>query len=235
MPHNALAPVFDLPDFELGLAQGSATLSRPKLELQPCLMPSPDSSFAVLTRLIRERRSIKPFDMDPERAVDRDLITALLENANWAPTHGLTEPWRFHIFQGDARRILSETMQRIYRETTPPDEFREDKLRKMSQNPLLAPVVIAWCMERHAGKIPEIEEIEATACAAQNFFLSASAAGLAAYWSTPPLIETKEFAGWLGLGAEDRCLGLFYLGWPREGMKIPEGTRHPVAEKIRWA
>ncbi len=204
------------------------------LKVQQIPMPPTDSPLAFLSRLIRDRRSIKPFDMDATREVDRELITALLENANWAPTHGLTEPWRFHIFQGDARRALSETMQRIYREMTPAEEFREEKLKKMSQNPLLAPVVIAWCMERHAGKIPEIEEIEATACAAQNFFLSACAAGLAAYWSTPPLIDTRDFAKWLGLGVEDRCLGLFYLGWPKEGLKPTAGTRHPVLEKIRW-
>jgi nitroreductase len=197
-------------------------------------MPSPESPLAFLTRLMRERRSIKPFDMDAARPVERNTIVSLLENANWAPTHGLTEPWRFHIFQGESRRSLSEIMQRIYRETTPPAEFREEKLKKMSQNPLLAQAVIALCMQRHPGKIPEIEEIEATACAAQNFFLSASSAGLAAYWSTPPLVYTREFSAWLGLGAEDRCLGLFYLGWPREGMKHPEGVRHAVADKIRW-
>jgi nitroreductase len=197
-------------------------------------MSRPDSKLDDLSRLIRERRSIKPFDMDASRPVDRALLIRLLENANWAPTHGLTEPWRFHIMQGEARRALSETMQRIYRETTPEPEFREEKLKKMSQNPLLAPVVIAWCMERHVGKIPELEEIEATACAAQNFFLSASAAGLAAYWSTPPLIGTRDFANWLGLGPEDRCLGLFYLGWPRENLQVAAGNRHPVAEKIRW-
>lgn len=197
-------------------------------------MPTPDSPLERLARLIRERRSIKPFDMDGSRPVDRALITTLLDQANWAPTHGLTEPWRFQVFQGESRNELSMTMQRIYRETTPANEFREEKLKKMSQNPVLAPVVIAWCMERHAGKIPEIEEIEATACAAQNFFLGACAAGLAAYWSTPPLIYSREFGAWLGLGPEDRCLGLFYLGWPRENLPTPPGIRHPVAEKIRW-
>lgn len=202
-----------------------------KLDLQQM----PDSLLFHLTEIIRGRRSVKPFDMDGSRAVGRPLITTLLENANWAPTHGLTEPWRFHVFQDDSRRALSETMQRIYRETTPADEFREEKLKKMSQNPLMAPVVVAWCMERHAGKIPEIEEIEAAACAAQNFLLSAHAAGLACYWSTPPLIYTRDFAGWLGIGAEDRCLGLFYLGWPRKDLEAPARSRQPVAEKVRWA
>ena len=189
----------------------------------------------VITQVIRQRRSIKPADMDPARIVDRSLLDALFENANWAPTHGLTEPWRFHVFQGEARRELSNTMQRLYREQTPPAEFREDKVRKMSENPLLAPAVIAIVMQRNGGaKIPELEEIEATACALQNLHLSASAHGLAAYWSTPPLVYSREFGVWLGVGEQDRCLGLFYIGWPKENFKWPEGRRGPVAEKVVW-
>ena len=193
-----------------------------------------DTPLEMFSRLVRERRTIKPADMDGSRTVERDTIISLLETANWAPTHRLTEPWRFCVFQGDSRRELSEAMQRIYRETTPPGEFRQEKLTKMSRNPLLASAVIAWCMKRNPGKIEEIEEVQATACAAQNFFLAASSAGLAACWSSPPLIYTRKFGAWLGLGAEDRCLGLFYLGWPKPGATIPGGTRHPVAEKTRW-
>ena len=190
---------------------------------------------AIITEVIRNRRSIKPVDMDASRAVDKAVILELLENANHAPTHGLTEPWRFHIFAGDSRRTLADTMARLYRETTPEGEFREDKMRKMSENPLLAGAVIVLGMARRGGsKIPELEEIEAVACAVQNLALSVTAAGLAGYWSSPPLVYTRLFADWLGLGAEDRCLGLFYLGWPKADLRTPKATRKPVEEKITW-
>jgi nitroreductase len=190
---------------------------------------------AIITEVIRSRRSIKPFDMDSGRGVDRALILELLENANHAPTHGLTEPWRFHIFTGEGRRTLAETMARLYRETTPESEFREDKMRKMSENPLLAGAVIVLGMARRGGaKIPELEEIEAVACAVQNLALSVTSAGLAGYWSSPPLVYTRAFVDWLGLGADDRCLGLFYLGWPKAGFTPPKAIRKPVEEKITW-
>lgn len=188
-----------------------------------------------ITHIIRLRRSIKPVDMDAGKTVDRDTLMELLENANHAPTHGLTEPWRFHIFEGKGRQTLADTMARIYRETTPAAEFREEKMRKMSENPLLAGAVIAIGMARRGGaKIPELEEIEAVACAVQNLALSATAAGLGGYWSSPPLLSTREFLDWLGLGAEDRCLGLFYLGWPKLGFVIPKAQRSPIEEKLTW-
>jgi nitroreductase len=68
----------------------------------------------------------------------------------------------------------------------------------------------------------------------QNLHLSASAVGLAGYWSTPPLVYTPQFAQWLSIRPEDRCLGLFYLGWPKAGLSWPESPRHPIAEKIQW-
>jgi nitroreductase len=68
----------------------------------------------------------------------------------------------------------------------------------------------------------------------QNLALSVTSAGLAGYWSTPPLVYTRQFADWLGLGTEDRCLGLFYLGWPKAELRTPKAPRKPVEEKITW-
>lgn len=198
-------------------------------------MPDSLVSLAQLSALIRRRRSIKPQDLDPARGVDTSLLTELIENATWAPNHGLTEPWKFHVFQGEARRDLITAMQQTYREVTPASEFREDKLEKIGTNPLLAPVVIACVMERRGGvKIPEIEEVEAVACALQNLMLSATAAGLGSYWSSPPLLDGTTFREFLSLAAEDRCVGLIYLGWPREGLNWPKSVRQPVASKIIW-
>lgn len=188
-----------------------------------------------LTELIRRRRSIKPVDMDSGREVDRMLLVELIENATWAPNHGLTEPWKFHVFQGASRADLVTILQQTYREITSPAEFREDKLKKMGENQLLAPVVIACVMERNGGsKIPEIEEIEALACAVQNLQLSATAAGLGCYWSSPPLLEAALFREWLGLRSEDRCMGLIYLGWPKASLNWPRSVRQPVENRIAW-
>ncbi len=194
-------------------------------------MPNRD----ILSKIIRNRRSIKPAQMDSGREVPRELLDALFENANWAPTHGFTEPWRFKVFRGESRQGLAEQLQALYRQEVPEGEFRQDKFDKLGRNPLLAPVVVAICMARGDNpKIPELEEIEAVACAVQNMHLTASAAGLGAFWSSPPILGCDGMREFLGLRAADRCLGLFYLGWLREGENWPEGVRRPAADKVEW-
>lgn len=190
-------------------------------------------TLEALTGLIRVRRSLKPADMDAERKVPEELLLLLLENGTWAPTHGLTEPWKFHVFTGAGRARLAQALTNIYPKVTPPAQARADKLQKLGRNPLLAPVVAACCVERRGGdKIPFLEEIEAVACAMQNIMLSATAAGLGSFWSSPPLLGSLEFGEWLGQGPEDVCIGLLYLGWPREGRTLPAVPRRPLSEKV---
>lgn len=192
-------------------------------------------SLAQTTALIRHRRTIKPVDMNPKRPVDHGLLVELLENATWAPTHGKTEPWRFFVFENEARQQLASALQEFYRLSTPPEQFREDKLRKMGETPLQAQIVIACVMERRGGdKIPEVEEIEAVAAGLENAMLTATAAGLGSFWSTAPLLETEMFKNWLGIRPEDRCVGLMYLGWPKEGLAWPRSTRQPIESRITW-
>ena len=118
------------------------------------------SKTFTITEIIRHRRTVKPAMMDPDLEVPQELIDELLENANWAPTHGFTEPWRFTIFSEDHRKVLGEKLQELYSKHTPEDQFRQDKMDKLGQNPILAPVVMAICMKRGDNpKIPELEEI----------------------------------------------------------------------------
>ncbi len=188
--------------------------------------------LAAANALIRRRRSIKPQDM-ADRPVEARHLAAILENANWAPSHGMTEPWRFFVFTEAGRERLADFCQSLYRRLTPEDAFRQDKFDKLRTQPLKAPVVVAIAMKRQAiEKIPEIEEIEAVACAVHNMHLTASALGMAAFWSTPPLVYADGMRQWLGLSdPRDKCLGFLYLGWP-ESETWPESRRGDLSEKV---
>ena len=188
----------------------------------------------TLDDLIRSRRTIKPPMMSDAAVSDEDLH-AILENANWAPSHGLTQPWRFRIYRGAAKDKLADDFANLYETAIPPEEQKEGKADKLRQMPRLAPVVILVCMERQKNeKIREIEEIEAVACAVQNMHLTATSRSLGAFWSTPPFLYKPEMNAYLGLGEKDRCLGIFYLGHPAEPDKWPKGRRQSIDDRIEF-
>src|SRR5215204_7169474 len=73
---------------------------------------------ALILEATRLRRSFSLKDLSPE-PIDLADVQAMLEAANWAPSHGHTEPWRFTVFAGAARRALSQAFGDAYRLLTP--------------------------------------------------------------------------------------------------------------------
>ena len=195
-------------------------------------MNQPVTDPTAVDAAIRGRRTIKP-KLFSDKPIEEALINRMLENANWAPTHGMTEPWRFHVFVGDARKRLADFLAATYKEISPADEFKPNKYESMGRNPMLAQAVIVVGMKRQeAGKITELDEIMAVACAVENMHITAAANGLGAFWSTNVAAVSDQMRNFIGLGGEDRALGLFYLGYPKGDW--PTGQRESVAEKIAW-
>lgn len=173
--------------------------------------------------------------MDGERVVADELWAELFECANWAPSHGHTEPWRFKVYRGEAREDLGRGLQAAYREETPEGEFREEKFEKLGRNPQLANGVAVVCMKRDPkGKIPEVEELEAVGCAVQNLHLAAQSVGLGVFWSSPALSYGEVFGDFLGLEEGERCLGMLYVGWPKDGLEWPKSARGDWRRKVEF-
>lgn len=189
-------------------------------------------NLSEINELIRQRRTIYP-EQFSDRKVHREQVENILTNAQWAPTHGNTQPWRFKVFMDDARTTLSDFLAKTYVANTPTELQDDKKLAKLLTRPLKSSVVIAVCMERQKEeKILEIEEIEAVACAIQNMHLTVTAYGLGGFWSTPKLIYTQEMNEFLGLSEKDKCLGLFYIGYP--AIEWPKSHRKPLEYTTEW-
>ena len=189
-------------------------------------------NLSEITELIRERRTIYP-EQFSERKVHKEQVELILSNAQWAPTHGNTQPWRFKVFMEEGRAQLSDFLGQTYLKLTPKDKQIDAKLAKLHSRPLKSSVIIAVCMERQESeKILEIEEIEAVACAIQNMHLTATAYGLGGFWATPKLIYTQEMNEFLHIGQKDKCIGLFYLGYP--AIEWPESHRKPIEYNTEW-
>jgi len=185
-----------------------------------------------VNQLLRGRRAIFP-KMYDNRPIPRPILEDILENANWAPTHRLTEPWRFVVFEGVARERLGKFLAARYRETVAGEQFSELKYRKNLEKPTRSGAVIAICMQRDSReRVPEWEELAAVACSVQNMWLSCHAHGIGCYWSSTSLMLDEAAAGFLDLKAGQRCLGLFYMGY-YEGPALP-GKRTPIAAKTSW-
>ncbi|MBV6405512.1 MAG: nitroreductase [Flavobacteriales bacterium] len=189
-------------------------------------------SVSDLTAVIRDRRTIYPKDMS-DRTVQRDMVERILSNATWAPNHGMTQPWRFIVFAGEARRRLSDFMGAEYTRITPPEKFLPRKHENAVQRPLQASVVVALGLARDPrGKISELEEQLAVACAVQNMHLTCTAYGLGGFWGTGAVATGDGMRRFLGLAEGDRCMGLFHIGYP--AVEWPKGYRKPLPDVLVW-
>lgn len=186
----------------------------------------------VLFELIANRRSIFPKQYN-EKSIPTNIIMNVLAQANWAPTHKLTEPWRFKVMRGEALSRLGDISEQLYKKNTPKEKFSEEKMSKKGLKPRQSACVIAICMQRDPQQsLPEWEEIAAVACAVQNMWLACTALKIGSYWSSPGTIESTEFKDFLKLNESERCLGLFYMGYYDEAPQ--QGKRTPIAAKIEW-
>jgi len=187
------------------------------------------NEIAILTDIIKRRRSIFPISYTSEE-VPVDVIMQILESANYAPTHKLTQPWRFTVFRNEGKRKFAVELARLYKETTTENQFLQKKYDSIQEKAAQSSAIIAINAELHPEKVPEWEELAAVACAVQNMALTAEALQVGAYWSSPGMIA--DLKDYLNLGEQEKCFGLFYLGYHDE--KPRTAARTPIEKKIKW-
>jgi nitroreductase len=189
--------------------------------------------FDILSHLIENRRTTKPHLLNGRKIADED-IQKLLQLADWAPTHGHTEPWHFHIFAGDKVLQFCSDHAILYQQQTDPEKFDQAKFDKLQHMGDLASHIIVASMKRgNLPKIPALEEIAAASCAIQNLLLGATALGIASYWGSGGMAYHPAMKSFLKLGEEDVVLGILYLGYSDKTERT--GKRMiPLEEKITW-
>ena len=186
-----------------------------------------------LNEVIANRRSVFQQQYSGEQVNDA-IVHQILENGNWAPTHKLTEPWRFIVFTGKGLEKLAKFQGEIYKTVTQADNsYKEDRYQNLITKPMQSSHIISVGMKRDPKRsVPEIEEIGAVFCAVQNMYLTASAYGVGAYLSTGGITYFEEAKEFFGLEADDKLIGFFHLGMPK--IDKPKGNRKPVQSKVQW-
>lgn len=184
--------------------------------------------YESIKQVINQRRAVFPPSYT-QQEIPKSLLIELLECANTAPTHKLTQPWRFIVFRENGLTKLADQLAEQYKIHTPSEQFLQKKYENTREKVLQSGAVIALAVS-YSGALPQWEELAATACAVQNLWLAASAAGIGGYWSSPGTVKYMD--DFLALAANEECLGFFYMGYHDEPAR--GSTRKPVLEKVRW-
>jgi nitroreductase len=186
-----------------------------------------------LNEVIANRRSLYQQQYSGVQVNDA-IVHQMLKNANWAPTHKLTEPWRFVVFTRKGLVKLAHFQAETYKNVTTADgSYKEDKYQNLLTKPMQSSHIISVGMKRDPKKsVPEIEEVGAVFCAVQNMYLTAAAYGVGAYLSTGGITYFEEAKNFFGLGEDDKLIGFFHVGTPK--IDNPKGNRKPIEAKVQW-
>lgn len=186
-----------------------------------------------ISEIIQNRRTIDP-DLYTGEIVPDEIINSMLEAANWAPTHGFTEPWRFVVYSHDKVQEFGDFHAELFKKLTPVEQFLQKKYEKIKYRAKNCSNVII-CVNKRGDKsnIPELEEIAATSAAIQNMLLVATANNVATFWSTGGMCYHPQLKEYFGFGEQDQILGFIYVG--KYQGEIPEGKRNTDwREKVSW-
>ncbi|WP_295559531.1 nitroreductase [uncultured Hyphomicrobium sp.] len=186
----------------------------------------------ALLETLATRRSVKP-DRLAAPAPTGEELDRILTIAARVPDHKKLVPWRFIVFEGEARKAAGEIFAAACQaeEKEPPSHVRLETERNRF---LRAPLVVA-VVSRVAKRpgAPEWEQILSAGAAAFNLCLAANASGYGTSWLTEwvaysPIVREK-----LTLSENERIAAFVYIGTPLE--KPEERERPRLADIVsRW-
>jgi nitroreductase len=187
----------------------------------------PEPAMPDAIELLKTRRSVKPMELTAPGPTASELDT-LLTVASRVPDHGKLTPWRFIVFEGEARQAAGEKIGAVFRadraDATPEQiAFERGRLTR-------APLVIA--VVSRAGphvKIPEWEQVLSAGAAAMSLVMAAHALGYAANWITEWYAYDRRVLDAFGLAPNERIAGFVHIGRPA---RPPEDRPRPPLRDI---
>ncbi|WP_141504892.1 nitroreductase family protein [Paenibacillus luteus] len=179
-----------------------------------------------IANTIRSRRSIRQFN---DRAVSMELIIQLLNDAVWAPNHGMREPWRFIVVEREGAkekvsRLILDSMSHMKRIKLLPEKVKQLMRTRLNQVPAHLIVVMKVDKDRHKQE----EDYAAVSCLIQNFQLLAWEKELGMIWSTMEFIRSPLFHEGVGIQPNEQVVGMLHMGYFD---KMPKGKPRTPAEK----
>ena len=150
---------------------------------------------------IRTRRTHKAYRPEP---VPAEVLDELFELARWAPNHNMTNPWRFRV-------VGPESLARLKQVAGPEAAAKLDR----------APTLVVASVVETGDPVQDQEDLCAAAVASYIILVGAHSRGLGGYWRTPEVLRRAEGRAAVGVGEDERVLGLLHLGTPRQERDAP--------------
>ncbi|QFT87603.1 Putative NAD(P)H nitroreductase YdjA [Bacillus sp. THAF10] len=172
-----------------------------------------------LAQIIRDRRSIKAGYTDKE--VKGETVLKLLNDAVWAPNHGLREPWRFIFVSAAEKEGFVENLVKTF-----PAEMQENRRNYFSQPAAFLIVV----MKEDPRQKQWEENFGAVSSLIQNFQLLAWEQQLGVVWKTNPHIYDPKVHQLLDVKPGEKVVGFLHLGYFD---KMPPMRERTPAE-VKW-
>ena len=160
--------------------------------------------------LLKSRRSIKPREMSAPGPSTAELETILTIGAR-VPDHGKLAPWRFIVFEGDARLRAGEVIAKVFARKNPQATAAEidAEKRKLADAPLVIGVV---SFTKPHPKVPPWEQELSAGASAMNIVTAATALGYGACWLTGWFAFDRDVLEGLGLKADEKLAGFVHIG-----------------------
>jgi nitroreductase len=162
--------------------------------------------------LLKNRRSVKPREMTAPGPSPAELETILTIAAR-VPDHGKLAPWRFIVFEGDARVRAGEVIAKIFAKKNPAAAAADIEVEKkrLTDAPLVIGVV---SFTRPHPKVPAWEQELSAGASAMNIVTASTALGYGACWLTGWFAFDRDVLDGLGLKADERLAGFIHIGTP---------------------
>ena len=160
--------------------------------------------------LLKTRRSVKPRDMTAPGPSAVELDTILTIGAR-VPDHGKLAPWRFIVFEGEARNRAGEVIAGVFARKNPsasPSEIDLEK-RRLTDAPLVIAVV---SFTKPHPKVPPFEQELSAGASAMNIITAATALGYGACWLTGWFAFDRDVLDGFGLKGDEKLVGFIHIG-----------------------
>jgi nitroreductase len=135
----------------------------------------------------------------------------ILSIAVRVPDHGKLNPWRFVVFDGEARAGVGELFAKRFAELHP--DYPAGSLEFQKGLLTRAPVVVAVVSTATEHiKIPVWEQLMSSAAVCFNLVLAAQAHGFDAQWQSDWVAYDDGAKAAMGIAPQEKVSGLIYIG-----------------------